>query len=64
MPKRRDPARRAQGPDADEGPSGPLVPWVFIHSPLEQWMYDYQRTFDAWEAGGVRGIVVGPAEIL
>ena len=42
-----------------ESPRAPLVPWVFVHHPLEHWLSDYQRTFDAWEDGGVRGIVVG-----
>lgn len=36
-----------------------MVPWIFTHSPLEHWMADYRRIFDAWEDGGVRGIVVG-----
>ncbi len=40
-------------------PAQPLVPWVFVHSPLEHWLTNYQRTFDAWADGGVRGIVVG-----
>lgn len=33
--------------------------WIFVHDPLERYLDDYKRTFDAWEAGGVRGIVVG-----
>ena len=36
-----------------------MIPWIFIHSPLEHWMGDYKRIFDAWEDGGVRGIVFG-----
>lgn len=28
--------------------------------PLEQWLTDPGRTLDAWESGGVRGIVIGP----
>ena len=36
-----------------------MVPWIFTHSPLEHWMGDYKRIFDAWEDGGVRGIVFG-----
>lgn len=36
-----------------------MIPWIFTHSPLEHWIYDYRRTFDAWEDGGVRGIVFG-----
>ena len=35
--------------------------WVFTHSdqPLEYWLEDYQQRFDAWQAGGVEGIIVG-----
>ena len=37
--------------------------WIFVHIPLqnwdERWISNYQRIFDAWEDGGVRGIVVG-----
>jgi len=47
------------GTRAVEPPGSKMVPWVFCHSPLERYMADYQRTFDAWEDGGVRGIVVG-----
>ncbi len=36
-----------------------MVPWIFVHNPLESWLADYPRIFDAWEEGGVRGIVVG-----
>jgi hypothetical protein len=36
-----------------------MAAWIFVRSPLEHWMKDYQRTFDAWEEGGVRGIAVG-----
>lgn len=36
-----------------------MEPWIFTHNPLEHWMADYQRIFDAWEDGGVRGIVFG-----
>lgn len=28
--------------------------------PLEQWLDDFKQTFDAWQDGGVRGIVLGP----
>src|SRR5579885_1868263 len=38
----------------------PLVPWMYMIYPLEQWLTDYERTLDAWEAGGVRGLVIGP----
>ena len=47
------------GASAAEAPAGKMVPWVFVHSPLERYMADYERTFDAWEEGGVRGILVG-----
>jgi hypothetical protein len=33
--------------------------WMRIGQPLEPVMADYQRIFDAWEEGGVRGLVVG-----
>ena len=36
-----------------------MTPWIFVHDPLEHWLGDYRRTFDAWHDGGVRGIVVG-----
>ena len=36
-----------------------MVPWIFVHNPLERWLDEYGRIFDAWEDGGVRGIVVG-----
>ena len=36
-----------------------LEPWVRIGQPLEAVMDDYKRIFDAWEAGGVRGLVFG-----
>ena len=36
-----------------------MVPWIFVHNPLEPWLEVYRKTFDAWEEGGVRGIVVG-----
>ncbi len=28
--------------------------------PIEQWLDDFERTLDAWEEGGVRGLVIGP----
>jgi hypothetical protein len=37
-----------------------LTPWMYMIWPLEQWLTDYKRTLDAWDAGGVRGIVIGP----
>ena len=37
--------------------------WIFVHAPIqlwiERWLSDYKRVFDAWEDGGVTGIVVG-----
>ena len=36
-----------------------LIPWIRIGQPLEVVMDDYARTFDAWEAGGVRGVEFG-----
>ncbi len=37
--------------------------WIFVHAPvenwIERWIDNYKRVFDAWEDGGVRGIVVG-----
>ena len=35
--------------------------WIFTHSdqPLEHWLEGYQQRFDAWEEGGVEGIIVG-----
>lgn len=41
-------------------PASRLVPWMYMIYPLEQWLGDYRRTLDAWESGGVRGIVIGP----
>ncbi len=41
-------------------PPARLVPWMYMIFPLEQWLTDQDRTLDAWEAGGVRGIVIGP----
>ena len=36
-----------------------LIPWIRIGQPLEAVMDDYERIFDAWEAGGIRGLVFG-----
>jgi hypothetical protein len=40
-------------------PRRPMIPWIFLQSPLERWMSDYRRRFDAWEEGGVQGIALG-----
>ena len=34
--------------------------WMDVMRHLEPVVEDHQRLFDAWEAGGVDGIVVGP----
>ncbi len=36
-----------------------LEAWIRIGQPLEPVMDDYKRIFDAWEAGGIRGLVFG-----
>ena len=39
-----------------------ITPWMFILNPFERWaplLAEYKNIFDLWEAGGVRGIVVG-----
>ena len=36
-----------------------LRAWMRIGQPLEPVLDDYERCLDAWEAGGVRGLVVG-----
>ena len=40
--------------------------WVFTcsDSPLEHWMDGFEQRFDAWEAGGVQGLVVGRMQFL
>jgi hypothetical protein len=54
-------ARTASNPPLnDPAPTKPLVPWLYMIYPLEQWLADYERTFDAWAEGGVRGLVIGP----
>ena len=50
----------AQSPQATPAPTKPLVPWMYMIYPLEQWLTDYERTLDAWADGGVRGLVIGP----
>ncbi|MCC6859966.1 MAG: hypothetical protein IT158_15470 [Bryobacterales bacterium] len=36
-----------------------MAAWMRINNPLERYMADFKRTFDAWEEGGVRGIAIG-----
>ena len=42
--------------------------WIFVHTPIEywieRWISNYKTIFDAWEDGGVRGIVVGRMSFL
>ena len=33
--------------------------WIFVHDPLEHWMANHKQIFDAWQDGGVCGIVFG-----
>jgi len=44
---------------AQSTPAHPMTAWIFCHNPLERWMDDHTRIFDAWAEGGVRGIIVG-----
>ena len=36
-----------------------LQAWMRIGQPLENVMEDYERVFDAWESGGIKGFVCG-----
>ena len=36
-----------------------LTPWIRIGQPLEAVVDDYERIFDAWDRGGIRGLVFG-----
>jgi hypothetical protein len=56
--KQESPSRDAVKSNA--APGKPLVPWMYMIYPLEQWLDDFKRTFDAWAEGGVRGLVIGP----
>jgi len=29
----------------------PMVPWIFMHSPLERWMENSKQILDAWQEG-------------
>ena len=42
------------------GTSNPMRLWMDVMRHLEPVVDDHERLFDAWEAGGVDGIVVGP----
>ncbi len=44
---------------AETPPASKMSAWIFCHSPLERWVDNYARIFDAWAEGGVRGIIVG-----
>ena len=33
--------------------------WIFVFNPLERYLANYREIFDAWQEGGVTGIVVG-----
>ena len=37
----------------------PLQPWMRIGQPLEHVIDDYERTLDAWDAGGIKGLIFG-----
>ena len=37
-----------------------MAAWIYMFYPIERWLDGYERTLDAWEEGGVRGLVVGP----
>lgn len=52
-------AAQSQAQQAPQ-PQSRLVPWMYMIYPLEQWLTEPRKTLDAWEAGGVRGIVIGP----
>ena len=41
-----------------------LQAWIRIGQPLEPVMNDYERIFDAWEAGGIKGFVFGARYVL
>ena len=41
-------------------PPSKLTAWMYMIYPLEQWLTNFTQILDAWEAGGVRGIVIGP----
>lgn len=45
---------------AQAQPPSRLVPWMYMIYPLEQWLSNYRQILDAWDQGGVRGIVIGP----
>ena len=39
-----------------------MTPWMFVLNPFERWqplLEDTERVLDLWEAGGVRGLIVG-----
>ena len=36
-----------------------MIPWIRMALPLEPYLHDFKTTFDAWESGGVRGLMIG-----
>ena len=37
-----------------------LEAWMRVRPPLEASLVDAERTVDAWQSGGVKGILLGP----
>jgi hypothetical protein len=36
-----------------------MIPWLRMALPFEPYLTDYKTTFDAWEDGGVQGLMIG-----
>jgi hypothetical protein len=53
------PVDRPHGP-AEAGAAPRMRLWMDVMRHLEPVMAEHQRLFDAWEAGGVDGLVIGP----
>ncbi len=45
--------------DSDGVTNGGLSVWMRVGQPIEGLLDDHERLFDAWESGGVRGLVFG-----